>query len=530
VPSSGGSYAVDTSNGPTLFDTYAGWNRIQSGREHVLKLVLEGTQHISLRDTNPHLDIHLVQFPSCGVEPLLPTMIGSGTDSVVVENAAPGIYYLVVDGADGAVGTTTLSVSNVLPPAAPDGLVAVGGNGVVNLSWSASAGADSYNVKRGTTNGGPYTTIAPDLTGTSFADNGVTAGTTYYYVATAVNAGGESLPSIQAHATPALAPPAPPATPDLQVASDTGSSSTDNLTNDTTPTFAGTAEDGVTVKILVDGVERGSGVATGGSYSVTTVPIAGGSHVITAQAINAAALASELSGILNITVDTTVPAATVPAQTIANNVQLGTSTVPVNLSWSASDANGITKYELQQSSNGGSTYTNVTLASATATVLTQALTPDTAGSYRFRVRATDTAGNISTYATGPSFLLKQHQETSTAVTYAGTWTLQTVSGASGGSVRYAAAAGTKATFSFTGRTVTWVSTKGTNRGRAEVWLDGARVATIDLYATATQTRRVVFSRDVSPSVAHTLEVRVLGTKAAASTATRVDLDALVVIE
>ncbi len=87
------------------------------------------------------------------------------------------------------------------PPPAPTGLTATAGNAQVALSWTASVGATSYNVKRATVTGGPYTTIASPTT-TSHTDTTVVNGTTYYYVVSAVNAGGESANSNQASATP----------------------------------------------------------------------------------------------------------------------------------------------------------------------------------------------------------------------------------------------------------------------------------------------------------------------------------------
>ena len=87
------------------------------------------------------------------------------------------------------------------PPASPTGLQATAGNAQVNLTWSASAGATSYHVKRSTTNGGPYTQVAAPTT-TSDADTGLTNGTTYYYVVSALNAAGESANSSQVSATP----------------------------------------------------------------------------------------------------------------------------------------------------------------------------------------------------------------------------------------------------------------------------------------------------------------------------------------
>jgi endo-1,4-beta-xylanase len=90
------------------------------------------------------------------------------------------------------------------PPPAPTGLVATAGNAQVQLSWNASTSATGYNVKRSTTSGGPYTTVAT-VTGTSFTNTGLTNGTTYFFVVSATNANGESANSSQVPATPLAA-------------------------------------------------------------------------------------------------------------------------------------------------------------------------------------------------------------------------------------------------------------------------------------------------------------------------------------
>src|ERR1700722_3719477 len=95
--------------------------------------------------------------------------------------------------------------------AAPTNLTATAGNQQASLTWTASSGATSYNVKRGMVSGGPYTTVGSPA-GTTYADSSLTNGTAYYYVVTAVDATGESGDSNQATATPTAAPtaPAPP--------------------------------------------------------------------------------------------------------------------------------------------------------------------------------------------------------------------------------------------------------------------------------------------------------------------------------
>jgi fibronectin type 3 domain-containing protein len=97
------------------------------------------------------------------------------------------------------------------PPAAPTNFVAKAGNAQISLAWSASTGATSYNVKRSTTSGGPYSQIATP-SANSYADTGLTNGATYYYVVAAVNSSGQSANSAQASATP-VAPATPPPTP-----------------------------------------------------------------------------------------------------------------------------------------------------------------------------------------------------------------------------------------------------------------------------------------------------------------------------
>jgi hypothetical protein len=153
------------------------------------------------------------------------------------------------------------------------------------------------------------------------------------------------------------------------------------------------------------------------------------------------------------------------------------------------------------------------------------------GNYQFRVRATDGAGNLGSFATTAVFAVAVQQETSTSIVYGGTWTATTLAGASGGSVKFAGAAGNTAKFSVTGTNVSWVTTKGPNRGIAQVFVDGSATpaATIDLFAAVVNPRRIVWSRNGLAAGTHTITVRVTGTKNVSSTGTRVDIDAFTVL-
>ena len=103
--------------------------------------------------------------------------------------------------------------------------------------------------------------------------------------------------------------PAAPSVPDLVAGSDSGVSNADDLTNDTTPTFSGTAEANSTVSVYDGALLLGTTVADGlGNWSFTSGVLAAGVHNISATATDAAGNTSAASAALAITIDTTAPA------------------------------------------------------------------------------------------------------------------------------------------------------------------------------------------------------------------------------
>ena len=91
-------------------------------------------------------------------------------------------------------------------PGTPTGLTATAGDTQVALAWTAVSGATGYHVKRSTTSGSGYAQVSAPA-GVSFTDIGLTDGTTYFYIVTAVNAYGESSNSLEANAKPMATPP-----------------------------------------------------------------------------------------------------------------------------------------------------------------------------------------------------------------------------------------------------------------------------------------------------------------------------------
>ena len=76
-------------------------------------------------------------------------------------------------------------------PQAPENIDAYDASQAVSIVWSDTFAASSYNVKRSTNPGGPYTTIA-NVYDNSYVDNSLDFDVRYYYVVTAINPAGES--------------------------------------------------------------------------------------------------------------------------------------------------------------------------------------------------------------------------------------------------------------------------------------------------------------------------------------------------
>ncbi|MGA2852788.1 MAG: hypothetical protein ABSE90_01455 [Verrucomicrobiota bacterium] len=122
------------------------------------------------------------------------TIANTASSPYTDTNLLDGVtYYYVVSGLNtGGEGPNSgeVSATPTYSPA-PTNLIVVTTNfSLVRLAWSPSTGATSYNVKRSQSTN-TFTTIGSTAS-TSYDDINVVNGTTYYYVVTAVNPGGES--------------------------------------------------------------------------------------------------------------------------------------------------------------------------------------------------------------------------------------------------------------------------------------------------------------------------------------------------
>ncbi|MEY4918608.1 MAG: hypothetical protein RL616_2521, partial [Verrucomicrobiota bacterium] len=128
------------------------------------------------------------------------------TEFSLPANLPAGNYSLVVVANGNASTATNFTYA---PPPAPTNLTGIAGNAQATLSWNSVSGATSYNVKVLTTISPlRYTTVAT-VTGNSCTNFGLVNGRNYYYVVSAISAGGEGTNSASLLLVPFGPPPAP---------------------------------------------------------------------------------------------------------------------------------------------------------------------------------------------------------------------------------------------------------------------------------------------------------------------------------
>jgi fibronectin type 3 domain-containing protein len=150
-----------------------------------------------------------------GLSPAGPFALHTETQetSCADEGVANGTAYAYVvsalnAGGEGRDSAPVLALP-LAPPAPPSQVFAQPGNGRVALSWSPSARAARYSVRRAATPAGPFVPVG-EAASPAHADEGLENGISFHYVVVALNSGGESPPSAPVQASP-LAPPASPA-------------------------------------------------------------------------------------------------------------------------------------------------------------------------------------------------------------------------------------------------------------------------------------------------------------------------------
>ncbi|MDD5249491.1 MAG: Ig-like domain-containing protein [Rhodocyclaceae bacterium] len=317
------------------------------------------------------------------------------TVSSVGLTSAVGIQNNILNAGD-VVSVTVAASEAVTVTGTPQLGLNIGGT-TVQANYASGSGTSAlvftYTIQAGQTdaNGISIAANSLSLNGGTIKD---TAGNVATLTHAAVTDNGNFLVDTTA--------PAAPTIPDMTAATDSGSSSTDNITKITTPTFTGTAETGSTVTIFDGTTQVGSGTASGGTYTITTSALSNGVHSITATATDAAGNSGAASGALSVTIDTTAPTVSAP-------FTLGGGTHNWTLSSTYADTgSGVAQISVTDTTNP-STFTAFTdpNAAGTAGALSGSWTANGTTSGGTRLASTDTvtytvtdyAGNQATGTT-----------------------------------------------------------------------------------------------------------------------------------
>jgi SpoIID/LytB domain protein len=121
----------------------------------------------------------------------------------------------------------------------------------------------------------------------------------------------------------------------------------------------------------------------------------------------------------------------------------------------------------------------------------------------------------------------RYQDSDAHPLWTGAFTVIKTTSASGGTYRRSVAAGASLTVTFKGTSVSWIGVKGNHMGKAEVSLDGTRLATVDLYDSSTHYRVALWTKTgLSADTTHTLVIKTLGAHRTGSGGSYVAIDAI----
>src|SRR3984893_16310179 len=318
------------------------------------------------------------------------TVTAAGTYSATASLSGGGgwVMQLVAFRGAGAGGTP--------PPTAPGGLTAPAlSSSQIGLSWTASTGTvavTGYLIERCQGSGCTSFAQVATSTSTSYSDTALPASTHYLYRGRATDAAGNTSGYSTTASATTNAGASPPTAP-------TGLTAT--ATSSTQVGLSWTASTG-TLTVTGYLIERciGSGCTSFAQIGTSTSTAYADANLTPASTYVYRVRATDSGGNLSpysATASATTPADTQPPTAPSGLTATAVSNSQIGLSWTASTDNvGVTGYLIERCPGSGcASFAQVATSTSTSysdTGLTAATT------YLYRVRATDAAGNLSSYS------------------------------------------------------------------------------------------------------------------------------------
>jgi hypothetical protein len=245
-------------------------------------------------------------------------------------------------------------------------------------------------------------------------------------------------------------------------------------------------------EILLDGRVAATAAPSARSASV---PITAGAHTVAVKAIQlygatATTAATKVFG------DVTAPTFPGAPGVVLRAGTYSAAYAPVTLTFRPADNVRVASLNVTAPSKA-------TLA-ATATSFNTGVRPNTTTT--FTVTAKDWAGNGRTQ----SIARRAVPVAETSAKRSGTWSSRSGGSYLGGKALAATTKKAKLTWTFTGRSAALLFSQGAKTGKADIYLDGKKVATIDTKRSSTTYRQALWVRSLTPGK-HTVAVVAQGT-------------------
>ncbi|MER5279136.1 peptidoglycan recognition protein [Streptomyces sp. NPDC002809] len=246
-------------------------------------------------------------------------------------------------------------------------------------------------------------------------------------------------------------------------------------------------------ELLVDGKSVATTAGTSTSAKATLAP---GTHTVAVRATHLSGKTST-SASATVIAETKAPSFTTKPALSLRTGTVSTAAVPVKLSWKATDSAALKEVRLVSP-----------LAKVYGPATTSAShTAKSAAATTWKLTAYDYAGNTGSASVSATPVILQES----SATKSGAWTAKSSSSYLGGKSYSSASKNASLTWTFTGRSAAWVVSRAATSGQAYIYVDGAKVATVDLKSSATKYRDALWTKTWAGSAKHTVKVVVVGT-------------------
>ena len=225
------------------------------------------------------------------------------------------------------------------------------------------------------------------------------------------------------------------------------------------------------------------------------VDVRGGEHVIQITALDEAGNRQPANQTVDVVVDKVDPVFTSYPLLLLHTGQVTMDAIPVRFTWTASDkGTGLAQTRVGYGDDccfwlsPTSTKHDFTVA---------------VGSLRnWRVWVEDGVGRFARAARQVDIEPVAEKQ----ITRVGNWRTRAIDGAINDDERVSSTPGDRLVVKVTGRSVAWVTSKGPQRGVADVYVDHRKVATVDLFASTLSPSRSVWTSKLGRGAAHRITI------------------------